>query len=186
MEKIKVYIKKGEVGLSPVYQSRQSAGCDVFATKDLVLRPGERAIMPLDFIFALEDGIEAQVRPRSGLSLKTTLRIANSPGTIDTDYRDEVGVIIENTYNPSNIAYKASQDEEFAKKLESEYKTKSYLGQSLFFDSNDNPIGTIYIKKGERIAQMVFCKYVQADFIDHDNPEKIGHNRGGGFGHSGR
>jgi dUTP pyrophosphatase len=62
----------------------------------VVLRPGDKALIPLGFKAAIPDGYEAQIRPRSGLSLKTGLDIPNSPGTIDSDYREEWGVIVKN------------------------------------------------------------------------------------------
>ena len=88
---VKVYIKVWGEGRIPQYASNHAAGCDLFATMDMAIRPGETKIMPLDFSMAIDTDLEAQVRPRSGLSLRTDLRIANSPGTVDSDYRDTVG-----------------------------------------------------------------------------------------------
>lgn len=185
-EKTKVYIRIDEGGSIPICQSEHSAGCDLFASMDMFLRPGETKVMPLNFVMALESDVEAQVRPRSGLSLKTTLRISNSPGTIDSDYRDKVGVIIENTFNQANLAFLAYADDDFHKNLLKDYKNVESLGQKLFLDENNNPFGTIYIKKRERIAQLVFSKYLRAEFEINQKPEEIGLNRGGGFGHSGK
>ena len=91
--KIDVYIKVEGYGRIPEYASENAAGCDLYATEDMAIRPGETKIMPMDFIVAFPPEIEAQIRPRSGLSLKTDLRIPNGPGTIDSDYRDKVGII---------------------------------------------------------------------------------------------
>ncbi len=63
---------------------------------DVVLRPGERILVPTGIAIALPDGYEAQVRPRSGLALKHGIALVNSPGTIDADYRGEIGVIVIN------------------------------------------------------------------------------------------
>ena len=60
------------------------------------------------------------------------------------------------------------------------------LERVCYIDKNGNPYGTVYIKRGERIAQIIFSKVERAKFIIHNNPEEIGHNRGGGFGHTGR
>ncbi len=92
---IDVYIKVEGEGKIPVYASKHAAGCDLFATEDMAVRPGETKIMPLHFSMAIGSDLEAQIRPRSGLSLKTQLRLPNSPGTIDSDYRDMVGVILQ-------------------------------------------------------------------------------------------
>jgi dUTP pyrophosphatase len=59
------------------------------------------------------------------------------------------------------------------------------VNQTIYIDKSGNPFGSVYIRKGERIAQMVFNEIKQANFIPHDNPELIGHNRGGGFGSTG-
>ena len=107
-----VYIKLLENGKVPKYQSEIAAGCDVYAANDMVLLPGETKVIPLNFIMAMEENVEAQVRPRSGLSLKTDIRLANCVGTIDSDYRDIVGVIVKNTYNPSTLPYRILKDGE--------------------------------------------------------------------------
>ncbi len=82
----------------PHYATAQAAGCDLRAAidEDLVLRPGERMLVPTGIAIALPEGFEAQVRPRSGLALKHGITVLNSPGTIDADYRGEVGVILIN------------------------------------------------------------------------------------------
>ncbi len=88
-------------GLSlPGYQSEQAAGLDLCAAvpedAPVTLLPGQRALIPTGLSMALPDGFEAQVRPRSGLALKAGVTCLNSPGTIDADYRGEVGVILIN------------------------------------------------------------------------------------------
>jgi dUTP pyrophosphatase len=82
----------------PSYMTEGAAGCDLFAAvrDDLVLTPGERALVPAGFSLALPPGVEAQVRPRSGLALRHGVTCLNSPGTIDADYRGPVGVILIN------------------------------------------------------------------------------------------
>ncbi len=84
----------------PAYGSAHAAGLDLMAAlpqdRALTLGPGDRALVPTGFAVALPPGFEAQVRPRSGLALKSGLGILNSPGTIDADYRGEIGVILIN------------------------------------------------------------------------------------------
>jgi dUTP pyrophosphatase len=78
--------------------TEHSAGMDLFAdiTEDITLHPGARALVPTGLSIALPDGYEAQIRPRSGLALKHGVSLVNSPGTIDSDYRGEIGVIMIN------------------------------------------------------------------------------------------
>ena len=82
----------------PAYMTDDAAGCDLFAAvqDDIVLERGERALIPAGFSIALPRGVEAQVRPRSGLALRHGVTCLNSPGTIDADYRGPVGVILVN------------------------------------------------------------------------------------------
>ena len=94
MLRIKV-VNKGHQPL-PQYATTQSAGMDLRANLDgpIVLKPMERRLIPTGLHIALPEGWEAQVRPRSGLALKKGITVLNSPGTIDADYRGEVGVLL--------------------------------------------------------------------------------------------
>ena len=96
MFKIQV-INKGHQPL-PQYATPQSAGMDLRANLEepIILRPLERRLIPTGLHIALPAGYEAQVRPRSGLALKKGITVLNSPGTIDADYRGEVGVLLIN------------------------------------------------------------------------------------------
>ncbi|WP_422005435.1 dUTP diphosphatase [Pyruvatibacter mobilis] len=84
----------------PAYESQHAAGMDLRAAigegDDIVLAPGERAMVPTGLAIALPVGFEAQVRPRSGLAAKQGVTVLNSPGTVDADYRGEVKVILIN------------------------------------------------------------------------------------------
>ena len=82
----------------PAYATTMSAGVDLLAavTEPVVLEPGGRAAIPSGIAIALPPGYEAQVRPRSGLAMKHGITVLNSPGTIDADYRGEIGVILVN------------------------------------------------------------------------------------------
>jgi dUTP pyrophosphatase len=82
----------------PAYMSHGAAGADIVAAvqHDVVLTPGARALIPTGFSIEVPAGFEVQVRPRSGLALKYGVTILNTPGTIDSDYRGPVGVIVAN------------------------------------------------------------------------------------------
>ncbi len=101
MNKIKVAIRYtlgNEDIPQPVYMSRHAAGVDLSAAvrKPLTLKPGKIELIPTGLQIALPSGYEAQIRPRSGLALTYGIGILNSPGTIDADYRGEIGVILIN------------------------------------------------------------------------------------------
>ena len=93
---IKVVVKEG-VNL-PVYKTSGSAGCDVCAylTEDVVLKKGMRKLIPTGIFMEIPSGYEVQIRPRSGLAAKNGITCLNTPGTIDSDYRGEVKVILIN------------------------------------------------------------------------------------------
>ncbi|AJC77615.1 deoxyuridine 5'-triphosphate nucleotidohydrolase [Rhizobium etli bv. phaseoli str. IE4803] len=84
----------------PAYESKGAAGMDLRAAVDgdapLTLAPGKRALVPTGFIFEIPEGFEGQVRPRSGLAFKHGITCLNSPGTVDSDYRGEVKVLLAN------------------------------------------------------------------------------------------
>ncbi len=96
MVKVKI-INKGRQIL-PQYATPQSAGMDLRADIEspIELKPLERKLIPTGLYIALPDGYEAQVRPRSGLALKKGITVLNTPGTIDADYRGEIGVVLVN------------------------------------------------------------------------------------------
>ena len=96
MIKIKV-VNRGHQQL-PAYATPQSAGMDLRAnlSEPITLHPMERRLIPTGLHIALPEGYEAQVRPRSGLALKHGLTVLNTPGTIDADYRGEIGVVLIN------------------------------------------------------------------------------------------
>ena len=86
----------GETVELPSYQTAGAAGMDVRAAAARLLEPGQTLLVPSGFSMELPEGFEAQLRPRSGLALKYGITLLNSPGTIDHDYRGEVGVILTN------------------------------------------------------------------------------------------
>lgn len=152
----------------PAYAKPGDAGMDIYALEDFEVAPGERKIIKTGLKVAIPRGYELQVRPRSGTSVKTALRVANTPGTIDSGYRDEIGIIIEN--------------------IEPEVKDIGYV-----FDNNGNIIiksilhGSVFnVGKGERFAQLVLNEVPSAAFYPVDSVAQIGENRGGGFGSTGK
>lgn len=98
MEEIEIPTIADEPEFLPIYASELAAGADVKACikEPIVLEPGASALVPTGLRFAIPTGFEIQVRPRSGLALKNQISVLNSPGTIDADYRGEVGVILIN------------------------------------------------------------------------------------------
>lgn len=152
----------------PAYAKPGDAGMDIYALEDFEVAPGERKIVKTGLKVAIPRGYELQVRPRSGTSVKTALRVANTPGTIDSGYRDEIGVIIEN--------------------IEPKIKDIGYD-----FDDNGNIIiksilhGSVFnVGKGERFAQLVLNEVPSAAFYPVESVAQIGENRGGGFGSTGK
>lgn len=163
-ENIKVYVEICREGVTlPAYARPGDAGMDVCAAENVVIRPGETAIVPTGLKLAIPEDYEIQVRPRSGMSLKTPLRISNSPGTIDSGYRDELGIIMTNT-------------------SEQNYNSGEKL---LTADAKDNSKGSYKIRKGDRIAQLVLQELPRMELTVVDSVAAIGENRGGGFGSTG-
>jgi dUTP pyrophosphatase len=82
----------------PSYSTTHSAGMDLraFLSEDIVLKPMERKLIPTGLFIEIPEGFEAQIRPRSGLALKKGITVLNTPGTIDADYRGEIGIILVN------------------------------------------------------------------------------------------
>ncbi len=130
----------------PYYQTPGSAGADLYAAIDqeIILPIGGRVLVPTGIAISMPPGCEAQIRPRSGLAIKHGLTLLNTPGTIDSDYRGEIKVIVINL-----------GDKEYT------------------------------LKRGERIAQIIFASVIQADF--EETPDLDQTTRGaGGFGHTGQ
>ncbi len=101
MEQIKIYIKrlqKNHPISLPQYMTEGSSGMDLFASleEEVILLPGERRLIPTGISVAIPEGFEGQVRPRSGLAIRKGIGLVNGPGTIDSDYRGEVGILLIN------------------------------------------------------------------------------------------
>ncbi|HIG89591.1 MAG: dUTP diphosphatase [Flavobacteriaceae bacterium] len=109
----------------PKYETDNSAGMDIkaFINKDIILRPLERAIVTTGLYLSLPNGYEAQVRPRSGLAIKKGISVLNSPGTIDSDYRGEIGVIL---INLSNEEFKVKNGDRIAQLIIAKHESISW------------------------------------------------------------
>ena len=130
---------------TPRYMSKGSSGMDIYADVDgeLTINPGEIRLVSAGIYMSIPEGFEIQVRPRSGLAVKHGISIVNTPGTIDSDYRGLLGIILINH------------------------------GKELF-----------KIKRGDRIAQIVVNKVIQADLAVVDELDETTRSHGG-FGHTG-
>ncbi len=159
-----IYIEKiCEDAVLPSYAHDGDAGMDLYSVEDVVIAPGQTVLVKTGLKMAIPVGMEVQVRPRSGISLNTPLRIPNAPGTIDSGYRGEVCVIMENT---SPVG---SGDE----------------NSILTLKDKGNQKGTYKILKGDRVAQMVVATYAKAEFHLVEDVSGIGNDRAGGFGSTG-
>jgi len=89
----------------PAYQTEGAAGFDLAAAEEVLVFPGQTVVVKTGLACAIPPGYEMQIRPRSGVSLKTPLLIKNSPGTIDCDYRGDIGVIVHNCTDPQQYGH---------------------------------------------------------------------------------
>jgi len=96
--KIKIKKLRSDVEI-PTYATSGAAGFDLRASQDATIYPNGTAFIGTGLAFEIPEGYEMQIRPRSGMSAKTKVRVANSPGTIDSDYRGEVKIILDNIYD---------------------------------------------------------------------------------------
>jgi dUTP pyrophosphatase len=162
-DNVDVFIELMDNGILPKYINDGDAGMDIYASRNVILEPGETIAIPTGLKLAIPYGYEIQVRPRSGISLKTPLRIANTPGTIDCGFRNELKIVMTNTSPPMDLA---------GTKL-------------LTIDSEYNMCGSYEIRRGDRIAQIVLQKIPKIKFTVVKSVADIGEDRGGGFGSSG-
>lgn len=96
MNGVEVLVQLSDGASMPRYASAEAAGMDLCSTEEVQLAPLERRLVPTGLRIVLPQGFEAQIRPRSGLALKRGIGMVNAPGTIDSDYRGEIGVILIN------------------------------------------------------------------------------------------
>ena len=158
----------------PQYAHISDSGVDVYALEDLTIKPGETVLVPTGIKVALPPGYELQVRPKSGRALKTKLRVANTPGTIDSGYRDEIKVIIENVEPPiKDIQYAPVMNIETG-------KVDHLVITSIEYGSD------YFIGKGEKFCQLVLSEVPKIAFYRVNSIKEVDEvDRGGGFGSSG-
>ncbi len=148
----------------PTYAHLTDSGMDVYALEDITVAPGETKLVPTGIKVAIPAGYELQVRPKSGRCLKTKLRVANTPGTIDAGYRDEIGIIIDNI-------------EPFIKFANIDENGRLY---NIEFGSSYT------IGKGEKFAQLVLAEVPKAIFYQVESVGEVANDgRNGGFGSTG-
>jgi dUTP pyrophosphatase len=145
----------------PSYAHVNDAGMDVYSAEEIEIAPGQTVLVHTGIAMAIPDGYEAQIRPRSGISYKTMLRIPNSPGTIDAGYRDELCIILHNASATTGEA------------------------EILTLSEKKNRHGTYRIGKGDKIAQMIFARVERAEICEVTSLQGIGTDRNGGFGSTG-
>lgn len=167
----KIIIEKlNESAIMPTYASEGDSGMDVYATEDMILNIGDTKLAKLGFKMDIpkhpfhELGYrwEAQARPRSGISLNTSIRVANAPGTIDNFYRGELAIILHNAGLPQ---YGINDNCELCVAM-SDYainlKGNLVLNDVPNEDGDCNlACGTYVIKKGDKIAQLVFNEVIR-------------------------
>jgi dUTP pyrophosphatase len=131
----------------PNYSTPQSAGMDLRASLDqpVVLQPGERSLIPTGIKLALPPGMEAQVRPRSGLAYKHGVTVLNSPGTIDADYRGDIGVIL---VNHGDVAFTVEDGSRIAQMVLAKYEQVEWeeVRELTDTDRGDGGFGSTGIK----------------------------------------
>ena len=148
----------------PTYAHLTDAGMDIYLTEDVIIHPGETKLIPTGIKVAIPLGYELQVRPKSGRSLNSKLRIANTPGTIDAGYRDEICIIADNI---DQIVKGAEMD-----------ASGALCG--ILWGSD------ITLEKGEKIAQLVLSEVPKAVFYEVESVAAIENDgRKGGFGSTG-
>jgi dUTP pyrophosphatase len=161
----------------PAYARPGDAGFDLVAVEDTIIQPGETKLVRTGLAVALPTGYELQVRPRSGISLKTKLRVSNAPGTVDSGYRGEICVLIDNIATPQYSL------EEGQLQIVRTREVTTLQNQREAIDTACAS-GSYLIRKGDRIAQGVIAEVPQASFeLVQELDETV---RGaGGFGSSG-
>lgn len=179
VRKVKVGFKALQLDVKePFYRHRGDAGMDVCAADDYLILPGQTVLVSTGFAVELPEGYELQVRPRSGLSLKTNLSIANSPGTIDAGFRDEIKLIVHNNSDFSLAEGQAKNDNNI-ETIDTAY------GKLPVYDltTKGAPHGAYKICRGDRIAQLVLAPIYQVEWSEASGEPDF--DRKGGFGHSG-
>lgn len=137
MDKCVVKAKLENNAKLPIYSSEQAAGADICAclVSPMVIKPGEWDLVPTGISIELPVGYEAQIRPRSGLAAKKGITVLNSPGTIDSDYRGEIKVIL---INHSKVPFEINNGDRIAQMVIAKHEVASF---DVVFDLNDTERG---------------------------------------------
>ncbi|MCP1528589.1 dUTP diphosphatase [Bacillus pumilus] len=163
---------------TPTYAHSTDACFDLYAAEDVIIEPGATALVPTGLAFEIPEGYEMQIRPRSGITLKTKLRV--QLGTVDSGYGGEVGVIVDNATILGAKHLEAGPHSVFHRRswyVNTADGERTHLPSTVYS-------GTYIIRKGDRIAQAVIKPIEQAAFTVVDALEET--KRGaGGFGSSG-
>lgn len=165
----------------PQYATDGSAGFDLVAVEDVIISPGDTVLVRTGLAFEIPVGYEMQIRPRSGISLRTKLRVANAPGTVDEDFRGEVAVIFDNISLIDDIAYGKCYGF-----INGNFSNTVHGKEYVPYLETPNIVHNVsyIIRKGDRIAQGVIAPVYRAVFTEVDELGET--ERGnGGFGHSG-
>jgi len=183
--KVNVKIQRlNEEAVIPKYAREGDAGFDLIATEDVIIEPGETKLVPTGLAFEIPPGYEMQIRPRSGVTLKTKLRV--QLGTVDSGYRGEIGVIVDNIASrgsfPKYYEIKYEHIDGTSTEVPKHIREDKFHGDYVEYDGV--PRKTYLIRKGDRIAQAVIAPFETCHFVD---AEKLAESQrgAGAFGHSG-
>jgi dUTP pyrophosphatase len=183
---VNIKVKRlNENAVTPKYAHEFDSGFDLVAVEDTIIEPGETKIVPTGIAISLPPGYEAQIRPRSGITVKTKLRV--QLGTIDQGYVGEIGVIVDNANTPLYEIEDYGNGPEIEVVYHNALKTIDKSGtvhEGSLLSEEGYPVGTYIIRKGNKIAQAVIAPVEQAHFVEVD--ELCETSRGSnGFGSSG-
>jgi len=168
----------------PKYAHEDDVCFDLVAVQDVIIEPGQTKKIPTGISLQTPPDYWIDIRPRSGISEKTKLRISNSPGTIDA-YTGEIGVLFDNIAQPIYYVLGVSDGNNIGYNIEkSRVEAIKTIDNKEFFDEVYHPAGTYIIRKGERVAQALVTLKYKARFtvVDDLEPTERGDK---GFGSSG-
>lgn len=168
---VEIYFKRlTKLATLPTKAHQSDSGWDLYAAEDVIIAPGETVVVKTNIACALPEGYEAQVRPRSGITSKTKLRV--QLGTIDNAYRGDIGIIVDNTFKKKGkkkyTAYKIINN-----------RFETYLDSNELYRKN-----TYKILEGDKIAQLVVQALPQTVAVEVDELPS-GERGSNGFGSSG-
>ena len=156
---IKVKIQKiNEDAIIPEYAHESDAGMDMFSAKEMIIMPRHRALIPTGIQVEIPKGYEMQIRPKSGLALREGITVLNTPGTVDSDYRGEVGVIL---INHSSKPYKVEKGQKIGQAVFNKIEKAKFVQEKLS-----------KTKRGEGGFGSTGLKHEKKGFLHHKKPTK--------------